>query len=107
MRNIPTGELIPAGISAPSERSLPKSDDVDRYPNHGVKLARRRWRESTWPDQDLTQAQLAEALNSESRVAAATLSSWESLTNSETLSPGLQDPSARLYELSSNLDGDQ
>jgi hypothetical protein len=82
---------------------------VDRYPDHAVRLARalRALRESTWPDQKLTQAQLAQALSSEGRVAAATLSSWESLTNPETLSPGLQDPSARLYELAPNLDGDQ
>jgi hypothetical protein len=41
-------------------------------------------RESSWPDQELTQAQLANALSSEGRVAAATLSSWESLTNPKT-----------------------
>jgi hypothetical protein len=44
--------------------------------------ALRRLRESTWPDHVLTQAQLAEALGSEGKkVAAATLSSWESTTN--------------------------
>jgi hypothetical protein len=82
---------------------------VDRYPHHAVELARalQGLRESTWPDYELTQAQLAKALSSEGRVAAATLSSWESLTNSKTQSPELQDPSARLYELSPNLDGDQ
>jgi hypothetical protein len=82
---------------------------VDRYPNHAVRLARglRGLRESTWPDQELTQAQLPKALSSEGRVAAATSSSWESLTNSKTLSPGLQDPSARLYELTLNQDGDE
>jgi hypothetical protein len=82
---------------------------VDRYPNRAVRLARtlRALRESTWPDQELTQARLAQAFSFEGRVAAATLSSWESLTNSETLSPGLQDPSAQLHELSQNLDGDQ
>ena len=109
MRNIPTVELILRGISDPSERSLPKSEDVDRYPNHAVKLARalQGLRESIWPDQELSQAQLAKALSSEGRVAAATLRSWESLTNSKTLSPDLQDPSPRLHELSPNLDGDQ
>jgi hypothetical protein len=50
------------------------------------RLARtlRELRESTWPDQELTQPQLANALSSEGRVAAATLSSWESLTNPKT-----------------------
>jgi hypothetical protein len=80
---------------------------VDRYPNHAVKLARRRWRGSTWPDQDLTPAQLAKALNSEGRGAAATLSSWESLKDSKLLAPDPKDPSARLYELSPNQDGDE
>jgi hypothetical protein len=46
--------------------------------------ALRGLRESTWPDQELTQAQLAKALSSEGRVSAATLSSWESLTNPKT-----------------------
>jgi hypothetical protein len=51
-----------------------------------VSLARalRDLRESTWPDRELTQAQLAKALSSEGRVAAATLSSWESLTSPKT-----------------------
>ena len=82
---------------------------MDRYPNHAVKLARalQGLRESIWPDQELIQAQLAKALSSEGRVTAATLGSWESPTNSKTQSPDLQDPSARLYEMSPNLDGDQ
>jgi hypothetical protein len=55
-------------------------------PNQAVRLARRlrQLRESNWPDQDLTQAQLAKAFSAEGRVAAATLSSWESLTNPKT-----------------------
>ena len=56
--------------------------------NHdrAVRLARtlRDLRESTWPDHELTQSQLASALSSEGRVAAATLSSWESLTTPKT-----------------------
>ena len=45
--------------------------------DQAVRLARalRDLRELTWPDQELTQAQLANALSSEGRVAAATLSS--------------------------------
>jgi hypothetical protein len=48
--------------------------------NQAVRLARalRSPREMTWPDRELTQAQLAKALSSEGRVAGATLSSWES-----------------------------
>jgi hypothetical protein len=47
------------------------------------KLARalRELREATSPDQELTQAQLANALSTEGRVATATVSSWESATN--------------------------
>jgi hypothetical protein len=55
-------------------------------PNQAVRLARalRDLRESMWPDVELTQAQLAKAFCSEHRVAAATLSSWESATNPKT-----------------------
>jgi hypothetical protein len=54
--------------------------------DHAVRLARalRHLREYTWPDQQLTQGQLAKALSSEGRVAAATVSSWESMTNPKT-----------------------
>jgi hypothetical protein len=47
----------------------------------GLALTLRNLREATWPDQELTQAQLAKAFSSEGRVAAATLSAWESATN--------------------------
>jgi hypothetical protein len=45
-------------------------------PSQAVRLARALGdlRESTWPNRDLTQVQLAKALSSEGRVAAATLS---------------------------------
>jgi hypothetical protein len=46
--------------------------------------ALRNLRESTWPGREITQSQLAKALSSEGRVAGATLSSWESLTNPKT-----------------------
>jgi hypothetical protein len=54
--------------------------------NQAVRLAGalRELRESTWPEQELTQVRLAKALSSEGRVAAATLSSWESVTNPKT-----------------------
>jgi hypothetical protein len=52
-------------------------------PHQAVRLARalRELRESEWPDAELTQAQLATAFSTESRVASATVSSWESTTN--------------------------
>ena len=42
-------------------------------PNQAARLARalRDLRESTWPDHELTQAQLAKAFSSEGRVAAS------------------------------------
>ena len=52
-----------------------------------IRLARalRELRESTRPDHAPTQAQLAAAFSAEgSRVASATLSSWESTTNPKT-----------------------
>jgi hypothetical protein len=56
-------------VAAPSQQAL--------------RLARRLrdLRESRWPESTLTQVQLAKALGREGRVAAATLSSWESPTN--------------------------
>lgn len=51
-----------------------------------VRLARRLrdLREHEWPDVNVTQAHLARALSTQSRVAPATLSSWESITNPKT-----------------------
>ena len=48
-----------------------------------LRLARRLrdLRESHWPDVTLTQVDLAKALSMDQRVASATLSSWESMTN--------------------------
>ena len=43
-------------------------------------------------DHELTQAQLAKVLSSEGRVAAATLSSWESTTNPKTPSAAASVP---------------
>jgi hypothetical protein len=55
-------------------------------PSQAVRLARalRELRESEWSDVELTQAQLAAAFSTESRVAPATLSSWESVSNPKT-----------------------
>jgi transcriptional regulator with XRE-family HTH domain len=76
--------------------------------NQAVRLARalRDLRESTWGDGDLTQAQLAKALGSESRVAAPTLSSWESLTNPKTPSAARISAYARFFCTPRSLEGE-
>jgi hypothetical protein len=75
--------------------------------DQAAKLARalRDLRESTWSDQELTQAQLAKALSSEGRVAAATLSSWESSTNPKTPSVARISAYARFFSTPRSLDG--
>ena len=77
--------------------------------NHSqaVKLARalRELRESTAPDQELTQAQLAKALSSEGSVASATLSSWESTTNPKTPSAARLSTYARFFCTPRSLEG--
>jgi hypothetical protein len=67
--------------------------------DQGIKLARalRKLRESTWPDREVTQSQLAKALSSEGRVAGPTLSSWESLTNPKTPSVARISAYARFF----------
>jgi hypothetical protein len=75
-------------------------------PNQAVRLARalRSLRESTWPDQEVTQAQLARALSSEGRVAPATLSSWESTTNPKTPAAARVSAYARFFSTQRSLD---
>lgn len=76
-------------------------------PGQAVRLARalRDLRESEWPDAALTQAELAGALSVESRVASATLSSWESLTNPRTPAPSRLSGYARFFATLRSLDG--
>jgi hypothetical protein len=76
--------------------------------DQAVRLARalRDLRELTWPDQELTQAQLANALSSEGRVAAATLSSWESLTNPKTPPAARLSAYARFFSTERSLEGE-
>jgi transcriptional regulator with XRE-family HTH domain len=73
--------------------------------NQAVRLARalRELRESTWPDQELTQAQLAKALSAEGRVAPATLSSWESTTSPKTPSAARLTAYARFFSTQRSL----
>jgi hypothetical protein len=68
--------------------------------------ALRELRESNWPDQELTQAQLAKALSSEGRVAAATLSSWESTTTPKTPPAARITAYARFFCTERSLDGE-
>jgi hypothetical protein len=75
-------------------------------PSRAVRLARtlRDLRESAWPGVELTQAQLANALSAESRVASATLSSWESLTNPKTPTASRLSAYARFFATRRSLD---
>jgi hypothetical protein len=76
--------------------------------NQAVKLAHelRHLRESAWPEQELTQAQLAKALSSEGRVASATLSSWESATTPKTPSEARISAYARFFCTERSLEGE-
>ena len=72
-----------------------------------IRLARtlRELRESAWPGVELTQAQLAKALSADSRVASATLSSWESLTNPKTPTASRLTGYARFFATRRSLEG--
>lgn len=71
-----------------------------------IRLARtlRELRESG-QSEELTQVQLAKALSGDSRVAAATLSSWESLTNPKTPPPSRLTAYARFFATPRSLEG--
>ena len=77
-------------------------------PDQATRLARRLrdLREYTWPEQQLTQAQLAKALSSEGRVATATLSSWESATNPKTPPEARISAYARFFSTERSLEGE-
>ncbi len=76
--------------------------------DQAVGLARklRDLRLSTWPDHELTQAQLAKALSSEGRVAGATLSSWESTTSPKKVPPARLSAYARFFCTQRSLEGE-
>jgi len=73
-----------------------------------IELARalRNLRESTWPDREVTQLQLAKALSWEGRVAGPTLSSWESLTNPKTPPLARVSAYARFFCTERSLEGE-
>jgi hypothetical protein len=89
-------------------RPLPREVNVALNRDQALTLARalRDLRESTWPDQELTQAQLANALSSEGRVATATVSSWESATNPKTPGASRISALARFFCTRRSLGGD-
>lgn len=78
--------------------------------NHAqaVRLARRlkELRRSTWPDVSVTQAHLATAFSTESRVAPATISSWESTTNPKTPTVPRLRAYARFFATRRSLEGE-
>jgi hypothetical protein len=68
--------------------------------------ALRELRESTWPNREITQSQLAKALSSEGRVAGPTLSSWESQTNPKTPPVARISAYARFFATQRSLEGE-
>jgi hypothetical protein len=76
-------------------------------PRQAVRLARtlRELREAEWPDEELTQAQLAAAFSGESKVASATLSSWESTTNPKTPTAARLTAYARFFATRRSVEG--
>jgi hypothetical protein len=76
--------------------------------DRAIRLARdlRHLRESAWPERELTQVELARALSSEGRVAAATVSSWESTTNPKTPPTARLNAYARFFCTERSLEGE-
>jgi hypothetical protein len=79
---------------------------LDRALAIGLARALRDMRESTWPDREVTQSQLAKALSSEGRVAGPTLSSWESPTNPKTPPVARVSAYARFFCTERSLEGE-
>jgi hypothetical protein len=76
-------------------------------PSQAARLARtlRELRESRWPGVRLKQTDLATALSEESRVASATISSWESATNPKAPPASRLRAYARFFATQRSLDG--
>jgi hypothetical protein len=75
--------------------------------SQAVRLARRLrdLRESHWPDIGLTQVDLARALSEEQRVASATLSAWESVTNPKPAPPSRLRSYALFFSTQRSVEG--
>ncbi|MGH3613970.1 MAG: XRE family transcriptional regulator [Pseudonocardia sp.] len=65
----------------------------------------RQLREHEWQDVTLTQAQLATALSAQSKVASATLSTWENVNNPKTPTTARLSAYARFFATRRSLDG--
>jgi hypothetical protein len=79
---------------------------LDRAQAISLARALRDLRESTWPEREVTQAQLAKALSSEGRVPGVTLSSWESLSKPKTPSVERISAYARFFCTERSLEGE-
>jgi hypothetical protein len=79
---------------------------LDRAQANELARALRNMRESTWPDREITQSQLAKAFSLEGRVAGPTLSSWESLTNPKTPPVARVSAYARFFCTERSLEGE-
>lgn len=75
--------------------------------DQAVRLASRlkALRTSHWPDVDLTQAELATAFSTESKVAPATISSWESTGSPKTPTAARLGAYARFFATTRSLEG--
>ncbi len=71
----------------------------------GLAQSLRELREAHWPDAVLTQAQLAAAFSTENRVAAATISAWESSSNPKMPTSARLTAYARFFATRRSLDG--
>jgi hypothetical protein len=81
---------------------------VGPEPGRATALARRlkELRESRWPAAALTQAQLASAFSTETKVASATISAWESPSNPKAPTPARLSAYARFFATERSLDGE-
>jgi hypothetical protein len=80
-------------------------DSVDGRPAGRLARRLRELREHEWPDVTLTQTQLAGALSAQSRVAPATLSTWENINNPKTPTTARLSAYARFFSTRRSLDG--
>jgi transcriptional regulator with XRE-family HTH domain len=83
---------------------------VASEPEQAVRLARRlrELRQTHWPSTGLTQAQLAAAFSTEagSKIASATISAWESVSNPKTPPSGRLATYARFFATDRSVDGE-
>src|SRR5688500_3771838 len=95
------------GLRVQPTSVLPDGKAMALNAQQAAELARalRNLRESAWTERKLTQAELAQALSSEGRVAPATLASWESTTAPKTPSSSRVSAYARFFCTRRSLEG--